>query len=254
MTEYYKVYTYANLVSLMDAGTSKNVPFVYKQSFEQERADVLQLMYRWQIESGDFAKLNLDGFESLILIKNAQRVITFDNANFRRFIMAGRSAEGLRSEQFLSPHVAKIALAGDQMILDGVLSIEAEHLAAWEGNRTVIMTSYKKRLDDLKNPACTILMIARAKDFVRSTEFERRLSLNEALVLLKQLDEKDRRICNGLLAGDSTKETADSVGMTPRAVELRRQRILDLFGFERPIEIVKLLVRLEESGLISDKI
>lgn len=44
--------------------------------------------------------------------------------------------------------------------------------------------------------------------------------------------------------------------MTPRAVELRRQRILDLFGFERPIEIVKLLLSFDskESGLISDKI
>lgn len=238
----------------MDAGTSKNVPFVYKQSFEQDCNEIQQLICRWQIESGNFAELNLDGFESLIAIKNVQRIVTYENSSFRRYVNKGRSAEGLRAEQFLSPHVAKASQATDQLILDGILSLQVEHLSLWEGNKTITMLTYKRRLDDLKNPACAILMVARAKEYVRSTEFERKLSLNEALVLLQQLDEKDRRICNGLLLGDTTKETADSIGMTPRAVELRRQRIMDLFHFERPIEIVKLLVRLEENGLVSERL
>lgn len=237
----------------MDAGTSKNVPFVYKQSFEQDCNEIQQIICRWQIESGNFVDLNLDGFESLVAIKNVQRIITYENLSFRRYMNFGRSAEGLRAEQFLSPHVAKVSQSTDQLLLDGVILLQIEHLNLWEGNKTISMVTFKRRMDDLKNPACAILVVARAKDYVRSNEFERKLGLNEALVLLQQLDEKDKRICKGLLHGDTTKETADSIGMTPRAVELRRQRIMDLFHFDRPIEIVKLLVRLEENGLISER-
>ena len=46
------------------------------------------------------------------------------------------------------------------------------------------------------------------------------------------------------------KDIAAQVGISTRAVENRRQKIMDIFGFTKPIEIVKLLVRLEERGLL----
>lgn len=238
----------------MDAGTSKGTPFEYKVPFEQERDEILRTIVRWQIEHGSLSGLSLDNFESLVLIKNIQLVVMLENANFKRYVALGKSTEGLQTEQIFSPHVNHVYQLSDQLILDGAISLQVEHLSPWESNRTVTMVTYMKRLEDLKNPACAIIAISRAKDFVRSIGIERRLSLNEALVLLQKLDDKDRTICNSLYDGDTTKETADSLGMTSRAVELRRQRILDLLGFERPIEIVKLLVRLEENGLLNGKL
>lgn len=42
---------------------------------------------------------------------------------------------------------------------------------------------------------------------------------------------------------------AAKVSMTARSVKNRRQKIMDLFGLIRPVEIVKLLVRLDDRGL-----
>ena len=66
---------------------------------------------------------------------------------------------------------------------------------------------------------------------------------------MQKLDTTDELICHGYLMGDTTKDIATKVGLTARSVEKRRQKIMDIFGFVRPVQIVKMLVRLEEHGL-----
>ena len=76
------------------------------------------------------------------------------------------------------------------------------------------------------------------------------LSLSESLLVYQQFDSVDRQICEAIAMGDTTGDIATMVGLTRRSVEVRRAKILERLQFTRPVEIVRLLVRLEENGLL----
>jgi hypothetical protein len=229
-----------------------DAPIEYHSSFDDEKGLILAAVL--QSHHADHQQsLDLDSFESMVAIKNSSRVVTFENAAFRRYMMYNNSAIGTTMDSHFLPHLAKTSNDTDRLILDGVINLEIEHLCRWENGRTVTMRTFKRRLDELKSPNYAIIVISRAKDYVGSTEAEKRKSLNEVLSVLLSLDETDRTICRGYAMGDSTKEIASRVGLTSKAIENRRHKIMNLMGIQKPIEIVKLLVRLEENGLIDDQ-
>lgn len=76
--------------------------------------------------------------------------------------------------------------------------------------------------------------------------------LEELFRLFRKLDEIDQEICHGIALGDTTCEIAQAVGLTRRTVEVRRGKIMELFGFSRKVQIVRLIVRLEENGYFDE--
>ncbi len=148
------------------------------------------------------------------------------------------------------PRYVKLSQLTDTVIMDGVLSIEFEHVGRDALGREFIFRSFKRRLDEFKDPQFHILLFSRPIALVGNGELERRRSLNELLVLYQQLDKVDQAICLGDAHGESTKHIAATVQMTTRSVELRRNKIIEHFGFRRSIDIVVLIVRLAEHGLI----
>ncbi|MFG0265152.1 MAG: helix-turn-helix transcriptional regulator [Rhodopirellula sp. JB055] len=93
-------------------------------------------------------------------------------------------------------------------------------------------------------------MLIRPVAFLKSDVAEEGPSLSESLLVFQQFDSVDRQICEAIAMGDTTSEIATVVGLTRRSVEVRRAKILERFQFTRPVEIVRLLVRLEENGLL----
>lgn len=182
----------------------------------------------------------------MVVIKNGERKVTYENLAFCNQMMMGKSAIGSLFEDPLD----RTSQRTDDLILDGVSSIEMDHLGMWESKRSCSMTTFKRRLDELNSTEHVILVVTRANAFVGKEPNETKRSLAELLIALEQLDRIDQSICRGLFEGDAIKDIAKQVGLTTRSVELRRQKIMDLFGFNRPIEIVKSLVRLEENGLL----
>lgn len=190
-----------------------------------------------------------DQFESMIGIKSSSRLLSFENQRFRSFLHNDKSAVGLLFSQKLASNLSKISETTDTLILDGVNSILLEHVGSGRDGRPCTFITKKCRLDDLRNPDYTILIISRPLLYIGSEDAGRNHSLAELLSLIQQLDTIDQNICRGLAMGDPIKEIANRVGLTTRSVENRKQKVMKVFGFSRPIEIVKMLVRLEENGL-----
>lgn len=221
--------------------------FQYDMSFTAERASIIDAVLHWGGNTPP-DEINVAGFESMIAIRNTERVITVDSPRFREFMMGGQTATGRIQQQRFASSFQKFTETTDCLILDGVQSIELEHHGSGVDGRLYTFQTYKRRLDELQNSNYAILSICRP--IACAEPLDRRPSLSESLLTLRQLDSVDQTICKYYSMGESTKDIAAAVGLTTRAVEKRRQRILDTFGFQRPIEIVKMLVRLEENGLI----
>jgi hypothetical protein len=222
-----------------------DLTFRYDRPFEDEKQAAVKLALE-SLQAGD---VNFDHINVPVLTLSNHRVITSENAAFRDLFLNGRTGIGFRTDVLFPPPFRKVDHATDALILDGVASVEMEHIGVLHDGRPCTFLTYKRRLDELKNPSFSILVVSRPLAILGDSEVEKRRSLNELVSILRQLDEIDQFICRAYGKGDSTKDIACSVGLTSRSVELRRQKILDQFGFDRPIEIVKLLVRLEEHGL-----
>ncbi len=223
--------------------------FQYSIPFADELNQVIQRVLAWG-DSDRSGPIDLSGFQSLVAIKNSERTITTENDLFRAAIMGGKSSVGWTTDRALSPKFLKISQAVDDLILDGAASVELEHVGALADGRACTFITHKRRLDELKDPSFLVLLVSRPLNLIGDTETERRRTLSELVTMLNQLDSTDRTICDAYAKGDPTKAIANLVGLTTRSVEIRRQKIMDTFGFSRPIEIIKMMVRLEERGLI----
>lgn len=221
-----------------------NDDFQFRRSFLDERNEIIDCI----LAATSLESVDLDKFESLVSIKDASRRITLQNLPFRQFMAGSESAN--ESSLKLQPKFEKLSETTDGLILDGVRSLELEHIGSGFSGRPCLLQTFKRRLiEDLKDPQYAILLICRPISYVGTSDEERQQNLAELMALMRQLDTTDELICRGYAMGDTTKDIAASVGLTARSVENRRQKILDIFGFERPIQIVKMLVRLEENGL-----
>lgn len=221
-----------------------DVDFQYRRNFRDERKDIIEyVLNASSIDEGE-----LSNFESLVSIKDSRRRITIDNKPFRDFMTGGPST--IENPLRLSPRFARLSETTDGLILDGVNFLEFEHIGIEHSGRSCLLQTYKRRLvEELSDPQYAILLVARPISYVGTSNEEHRQNLAELLSLMQKLDAIDELICHGYLMGDTTKEIAKRVGLTTRSVENRRQKVMDIFGFERPIQIVKMLVRLEENGL-----
>jgi hypothetical protein len=225
-------------------------PYTFSRSYEDEKDALIETLREWS-QSDRSHELDLSSFESIVLIKNSYRTVTRENRASRRIIEGARS--GLVSDlvsQSLDPSYVKISQLTDSLVMDGVPWIEFEHLGRDKHGRQFVFRSYKRRLDELKDPEFFILVFSRPMKLVDDGDIERRRNLSELHSLFQQLDEIDRAICYGDTRGKTTKHIAASIGLTTRSVELRRNRIVEHFGFRQAIEIVILLVRLAEHGFI----
>lgn len=223
--------------------------FQYSTSFEDEKREVIARILRWG-DGNRSQPLDLSGFESYVAIKNSERTYSATNIHFSNAFTAGRSSIGRNTDLTLEPKFKMISQKVDGLILDGVAWIELEHVGVLGDGRACTFLTFKRRLDELHDSSYLILLVSRPMRVLGSSEIEKRRTITDLLSILRGLDEKDQMICRGYSRGDTSKEIAAQIGLTTRSVEIRRQKIMDVFGFNHPIEIVKMLVRLEERGLI----
>lgn len=221
----------------------------FSPTFDREKAAVVESVLQWadteRVEPMDFSI-----FDCVVAIQSVDRIVTAENKSFRDLFMGGRSALGWNADSQLSVDALRTWQNADQMILDGASYLELKHDATFLDGRRGTLISYRRRLDELHDPSFKLLFVSRVVSFVESTNIERKQSLHELFARLHKLDENDQLICRHYAMGDTTKEIAKRVGLTSRSVEMRRQKILNTFGFKRPIEIIKMMVRLEEHGMI----
>lgn len=221
----------------------------YSRTFEQEKVTLIERIGEWA--GGDKVESDwLEKFESCVFVKNSQRIVVHANSAFRELIAGGALPMGVQSDGFLAKPFRRISQASDALILGGVKSLELEHIGYDSHGTECLFVTFKRRLDELRDPSLCFIGISRPLAVTSAATTGKRLSLAEQKAVFSKLDKTDQAICRLYYGGATTKSIAESVGLTPRSVEVRRQKILDEFEFSRPVEIIKLLTRLEENGLL----
>lgn len=136
------------------------------------------------------------------------------------------------------------------MLDAGAFSVRFEHAAPKPNGQWCRWKALKKGIPGMFTEGFGSLAITRPIVAIEQPAVVSNTLLRQQMTLLEQLDSIDHMICQGIALGDLTPRIANTVGMTRRSVEVRTVKILEHFGFSRKVQIVRLIVRLEENGLL----
>ncbi len=226
-------------------------PLQYDQSFDEAKAVVLDALIHWYPLRATL-ELELSQVEACVHVKNQDLSIVADNPFFRQFFHSGLPATGRDADLFALKKTVALSKGTDQLLCDGASSVEFFHIGSDCVGGLYSIQTFKRRLEEFQDPNFHILEISRPIQLVDAACAEREKPLTDLLRLFRSLDDIDQTICRADAQGETTKEIAARVGLTPRSIEIRRKKMLDLFGIARPMELIRITIRLEEQGLLPD--
>lgn len=220
-------------------------------NFEATIQLVLAELQRF-FDSDAVSPLNFDQLSDSIFIKNVDRIITFSNLAYRKTFSSGKSTVGMKSDTYLQESIEAISVQTDNLILSGVIKVDFEHVGFGPDHRKYLFRSYKQSLIEKHHEPFAILGVSRP---IQELSREHEADVQDVFQLFKiysGFPDPDKTICLNLAVGKTTSEIAEVMGMTTRAIEIRRKKILQRMGFSRPVEIVIVMTRFAERKLVNN--
>jgi hypothetical protein len=197
-------------------------------------------------------QLNRLNLESAVCLRTAEHLLFGFNAFSQRNNALERSMLGKRLRNLPAGSSRHLDECTDQALEGGANMLSFGHDAQAADGRYFRWSTLKTRIFGQHDVDFCWLTITRPVSLLASAAAMPCQLLSEQLLMYRQLGQTDRRICQGIAVGDLTEEIAAHVGLTRRSVEVRRSKILEHFGFSKKVQIVRLMVRLEENGLLPD--
>jgi len=221
-------------------------PLPFQETVQQIAEIVIQAV------AGDWESISqINEFRDCIYLKNLEGVLVYVNQSYiESFSPPNQSPLGRSGENFLGPTIIDVSKHTDEIITGGSNSLDCEHSGRAQDGRLYAMRTHKRSLTSLGNPGLAILGITRLEKILREGQPDLRHDFAEQFRVFQTLGEVDREIARLIAMGVTAREVAQQLELTPRTVELRKKKILDAFQFDRTIELVKLLVRLEDRGFL----
>ena len=192
----------------------------------------------------------LDESEDAVFIKNRQRVIVYANKELDRITMKSGSLLGKDSCDFATDEVTFISERSDRLIFQGALSLDIQFHSHGTDDEYYVWKTYKYDLSSVGIENYAILGITRPIEQIEihNPGSDRQLELIHQKFVL--LGEKDQEICKWTALGITSREIGEKLGMSSRAIEMRKQKVFEILNVSKSIELARKLVRLEERGML----
>ena len=183
-----------------------------------------------------------------IYIKSIDGTILLTNRAYNATFSSTQSPLGRMGSSFLTDSIVSISSLSDAMIADGCASLFFEHVGHDVEGREMRFLTHKRSLLGQGHPTMAILGITRPLELISTGAKKPRHTLRQHWHAFNGLDELDRNIAVGLARGKNVTAIAVENGVTKKTIENHRAAILRAFGFDSPIDVVKLIVRFQENG------
>ena len=223
----------------------------FDSTFDEAKSQVIDAIRQWYPRR-QTEELDLSAIEACVVIKNHDRTVVRDNAAHQYFFASGRATIGKSPDSITQYRTTKLSHHIDELIAEGIRSLDCEHEAKDPEGQSYQFRTFKCQLDEFHDPNYFILSISRPTACLGKSESQREHTIKDLFDAFQSLDATDQLICRLDAKGESTKDIAVAVDLSPRAIELRRKKMLELFNVERAMELIRITIRLEEHGLLTD--
>ena len=224
--------------------------FIDPVRFRGAVSDVEVVLHDW-LSGPRQSSPDIDQFTFPVYVKNRARVLTLVNHAYRDSFSRRELPIGKHSDNVLNDSIAKVSAQSDSIIFDGYSRIELEHPALGPDNRRYLLRTAKFDVSGYKYEPCAIAGVSiPIRDLGESSESGK--GIEELFRVYEMLDRDDKRICTMYALGQTTRAIADELGKSPKTIENHRCRIMSRLELSKPVEIIRLLVRFEERGLLAE--
>ena len=218
-------------------------------SFDEIKTQALDVILSWYPHRHS-RQLDLNRLEACVAIKNQDRAIVYQNAAFQHFFTSGQNSVGRGNESLTFWKTVQVSQKTDDLIFEGARSIDCEHIGKDSAGRYYTFRTFKSTFAELQDPDFFLFGVSRPIAILGTTEAEKGKSLSELFRLFQSLDDIDQSVCRLDAKGESTKVIAAGVGLTSKSIENRRNKMIALFGVQRPMDLIRITIRLEDHGLL----
>jgi DNA-binding CsgD family transcriptional regulator len=219
----------------------------YEIPFSQASDDAFQLVEKW-IRSDPPIPLDIDQFQDCVYVKNAARQILHSNLAYKSFFDNSNLVIGTVGEAYLDSATLTVSAKSDDLLVSGGNRVEFDYVATRPDGRLYNVKTQKRWLAPNRR-SLSILGISRILAELDSPPIASQ-GLAAMARKFESLDAEDQSLCRLVAGGRSQREIADLLGCTTRTIENRRNRIMNELDIAKPIDIVKLMVRMAEHRLI----
>ncbi len=221
----------------------------YAVSFQQAVLDITRLVFEGL--QGDPAKLErVNKHQDCVYLKNEEGMLTWSNQAYNKIFSGPESPIGRHAKAFVDPSILDTSKHTDALILSGSDHLECDHTGSALDGQQYLMRTYKRSLRTLKQPGFSILGITRRIECLGQEQTDTRAFLAQTAQTFRELDDRDQEICRLVALGKASSEIGEELGMTGRNADLRRKKAFTALGVEKPVELVRVLVRLQERGYL----
>lgn len=221
-------------------------PVTYRSAVEQ----VEHVLCDWLVGSKDSSP-DIEQFMFPIYVKNRERVLTLVNRAYSGCFSHRELPIGKHCDNILHESVAKVSAHSDSILFDGYSRLEFEHAMLGPDDRRYLVRTYKLDVSGYRYEPYAILGVSIPLR-VLGESTENPLGIEELFRVYADLDRDDKRICTMYALGETTRAIAEELGKSPKTIENHRCKIMSQLGLSKPVEIIRLLVRFEERGFLSE--
>ncbi len=231
---------------------SSDIVLEYTQDFATSVGEIVAAVDAW-FSREQAAMPNLDAFEDAIYIKGADRVLMYGNHIYQQSFSPRRSPVGRRGEAFLDAGLAAMAIKSDELVLGGAESVEVRHVGGSVSGHVFEQLTHKVPIPS-NAAGAVILGVTRRLVQLAANDAATQKSLETQASLFQAFSRDDKELCRLLAMGETSKDIAESLHCSTRTIENRRARIMQALELNKPVDIVKVMVRFADRGLIEFEI
>ncbi|MCD0459502.1 helix-turn-helix transcriptional regulator [Roseiconus lacunae] len=202
------------------------------------------------LERGEPLEPIIDRENDSIYLKSADQRLLCSNQVYRRIFTPDELPVGRFGSSFLHKTIIPISEISDKLILEGCMDAIFDHYGRDSEGQLSLFRTAKKSLIGVGQGSFAILGITRVEKTLvdANNEIAKGAFLAEQWRRFNELPELDRQIAISLARGMSAMEIAQEREVSKRTIENHRNSILSELDLGSPLEMIKLLVRLQEKG------
>lgn len=220
------------------------------RQFDSVKRQVLDCLETWF--AGDRGEPpDLEQFSVPVFIKNLERYLTLVNQPYQAVFSGGELPVGRHSDEVLDSTFSNISIDSDALLMQHYTRLEFEHVGRGAGGKRFLFRTFKADLTRFRYPPYAIVGVTAPISPITTAEASRD-EVESLYQVFTTFSPIDQQICTLFAVGESTRAIAERLNVSTKTVENHRNKVLRKLGFNKPVEIIRLLVRFEERGLLDD--
>ncbi|MEL6108851.1 MAG: LuxR C-terminal-related transcriptional regulator [Planctomycetota bacterium] len=224
--------------------------FIDAATYRAAVTDVEQVLCDWLVGPKETSP-DIEQFSFPVYVKNRERVLTLVNRAYSDCFSYRELPIGKHCDNILHESVAKVSAHSDSILFDGYSRLELEHAVLGPDNHRYLVRTYKVDVSGYRYEPYAILGVSIPLRVLGESN-ENPLGIEDLFAVYAGLDRDDKRICTMYALGETTRAIAEELGKSAKTIENHRCKIMNQLGLSKPVEIIRLLVRFEERGYLTE--